>query len=307
VNKRSAMTKLQSDSQAQTSDTFGFKWKKRDTYESPAMQQEWRRWLLEKYFDNDPSRLAALLQAREGRLSILDAGCGSGGSALLLFGEHLRDHDYIGVDISNAVQVARERFAERGIPASFVQSDLNAIPEALGQFDIIFSEGVLHHTDSVSAAISTLARRLRPGGRFMFYVYARKAPLREFADDLIRDAIASMDNEKAWKALEPLTRLGKALGELNVEIEIDEDIPYLGIEKGRHNLQRLFYYKVCKAYYRPEYSIDEMNHINFDWYRPRNCHRHSPEEVRMYCQNAGLTLERLHLEESGITVVAMRA
>jgi SAM-dependent methyltransferase len=301
------MADLQSDNQAQTSETFGFKWKKRDTYESPSVQQEWRRWLFEKYFDNDPSRLTALLQASSGRMSILDAGCGSGGSALLLFGEHLRDHDYVGVDISDSVQVARERFAERGIPARFEQYDLNAIPEDLGQFDVIFSEGVLHHTDSVSAAIATLARRLRPGGRFMFYVYARKAPLREYADDLIRDAIASMDNEDAWKALEPLTKLGKALGDLNVEIEIEEDIPYLGIAKGRHDLQRLFYYNICKAYYRPDYSIDEMNHINFDWYRPKNCHRHTAEEIAGFCADAGLQIDRLHPEESGITVVATKA
>jgi arsenite methyltransferase len=301
------MANPQSENQVQTSETFGFKWKKRDTYESPAMQQEWRRWLFEKYFDNDPSRLTALLQTSGGRMSILDAGCGSGGSGLLLFGEHLRDHDYVGVDISDAVQVARERFTERGIPARFEQADLNSIPESLGQFDIIFSEGVIHHTDSVSAAIARLARRLRPAGRFMFYVYSRKAPLREYADDLIRDAIANMDNEEAWQALEPLTKLGKALGDLKVEVEIDEDIPYLGIEKGRHDLQRLFYYKFCKAYYRPEYSIDEMNHINFDWYRPKNCHRHTPDEIAGFCASAGLQIERLHAEESGITVVASNA
>jgi arsenite methyltransferase len=300
------MTQAQSDTQAQTSDTFGFKWKKRDTYESAAVQQEWRRWLFEKYFDNDPARLDDLLGASRGRMSILDAGCGGGVSALMLFGEHLRDHDYVGVDISDAVEVARVRFSERGIPARFERCDLNDIPMELGQFDIIFSEGVLHHTDSVGRAIATLSRRLRPCGRFMFYVYSRKAPLREYADDLIREALAPMDHEEAWRALEPLTKLGKALGELNVEVEITEDIPYLGIEKGRHNLQRLFYYKFCKAYYRPEYSIDEMNHINFDWYRPKNCHRHTSAEIAGFCAAAGLRIDRLHIEESGITVIASK-
>lgn len=55
-----------SQAQQQTEETFGFKWKKRDTYESPAVQQEWKRWLLEKYFDGDPSSLNQLLSSERG-------------------------------------------------------------------------------------------------------------------------------------------------------------------------------------------------------------------------------------------------
>ena len=295
-----------SQSQQQTEETFGFKWQKRETYESPAVQAEWQRWLFEKYFDGDAQRLEKLMDSSGGRKKILDAGCGSGGSALLLFGDHLNNHDYLGVDVSDAVSVASTRFKERGIPAHFERCDLNVIPEQYGDFDIIFSEGVLHHTDSVEQAISGLAKRLKKGGTFLFYVYAKKAPIREFTDDLIREAIAPLSNEEAWKALEPLSKLGKTLGDLNVEVEVEEDIPYLGIEKGKHNLQRLFYYKICKAFYRPDYSLDEMNHINFDWFRPANCYRHTPDEVEHFCTSAGLKVERLRVEESGITAIAKK-
>lgn len=295
-----------SKAQKRTEDTFGFKWKKRETYESPAMQQEWQRWLFEKYFDNDVARLDELLSTTGGKKRILDAGCGSGVSGLLLFGDRLKQHDYCGVDISESVLVARQRFDEWGIPAQFAQTDLNSIPESYGMFDIIFSEGVLHHTDSVERAIMSLTGRLVPGGILMFYVYAQKAPVRKYTDDLIREHIAPLDNETAWKALEPLSKLGKALGDLNIEIELEDDIPYLGITKGKHNIQRLFYYKICKAYYRPDYTIDEMNHINFDWFRPANCHRHTPEEISQYCEDAGLAIERLHIEESGVTVIARK-
>ena len=57
------MAKKLSKTQHQTEETFGFKWKKRETYESPAVQQEWKRWLFEKYFDGDPSRLSNFLSA----------------------------------------------------------------------------------------------------------------------------------------------------------------------------------------------------------------------------------------------------
>ena len=299
------MTNTPSQTQKQTEETFSFKWKKRDTYESAAVQREWKRWLFEKYFDNDPSLLDELLPNKGGK-KILDAGCGSGGSALLLFGDHLRRHSYLGVDISDAVNVAEQRFMEQGIPARFEQCDLNSIPDHYGSFDVIFSEGVLHHTDSVENSIARLAQRLKVGGKFLFYVYVKKAPIREFTDDLIRTAIAPLDNNEAWKALQPLTKLGKALGDLNIEIEIEDDISFLGIEKGRYDLQRLFYYKFCKAFFRPDYSLDEMNHINFDWFRPLNCFRHTPEDVRNFVSKAGLSVARINVEESGISVIAQR-
>ena len=295
-----------SKSQIQTENTFDFKWNKRSTYESAAVQAEWKRWLFEKYFDGEEQRLAKLLDIGDKKKSILDAGCGSGGSGYLLFGDHLDKHEYLGVDVSDAITVGEQRFKELNLRGKFVKSDLNSIPSQYGPFDIIFSEGVLHHTDSVEKAIFSLSKRLKKDGRFLFYVYIKKAPIREFTDDLIRDYLAPMDNEASWKALESLSKLGKKLGELDIEIEIEEDIPYLQIEKGIYNLQRLFYYKICKAYYRRDYSLDEMNHINFDWFRPLNCHRHTPDEIKGFCERAGLIIERLHVEESGITVIAKK-
>jgi hypothetical protein len=50
-----------------------------------------------------------------------------------------------------------------------------------------------------------------------------------------------MDNETAWDALVPLIRLGKALGDLNVKVQVPENIPYLGILAGEIDIQRLFY------------------------------------------------------------------
>lgn len=293
-----------SASQSQTQQTFGYKWGRRDTYESPQMLEFSRRWLLDRYCGGDPSVLDGWLAG--GRKLILDAGCGSGYSALLFFGDRLRDNDYLGVDISDAVEVARQRFAEAGHPGDFLQADLLHLPVPDASVDMVFSEGVLHHTDDTGAAIRSLARKLALGGRFLFYVYARKGPIREFTDDLVRDHLAPLTDEEAWEALKPLTRLGIALGELGVEVEVPEEIGFLGIPAGRVDVQRLVYYGVLKAYFRPELSFDEMHHVNFDWFRPLNCHRHTEEEVRAFCADAGLRIERLHAEPSGFTVVSVR-
>ena len=72
------------------------------------------------------------------------------------------------------------------------------------------------------------------------------------------------------------------------------------------NIQRFFYWYICKCFYKENFNLEEMNHINFDWYRPTNCHRQSPEEVRLWCKEAGLNIERMYVENAGITVVARK-
>jgi arsenite methyltransferase len=292
-----------STAQDQTSDTFGFKWAKRDTFEGATLTFG-KNWLLEKY--GDVAADSSLFGTSE-RPILLDAGCGASASALALFEPVLDRMHYLGVDVSDAVDVAKTRFDERSLPAAFLQADLNQLPLPENSIDLIFSEGVLHHTDDTRAALAALARYLKPAGRILFYVYRKKGPLREFTDDYIREKLQAMTPEQAWQAMMPLSKFGKALGELNLDIDIPENIDLLGIPAGRINLQRLLYWHMLKAFYRPEMSLDEMNHVNFDWYAPRNAHRQSPDEVRAWCASLGLSIEHERIEDAGITVVARKA
>jgi arsenite methyltransferase len=292
--------RLVSAQQRQTSDTFGYKWHRRDTFESEAVLGHVRAWLKQRY--GDPAGYDWL----GGEAVVLDAGCGAGMSGIEYFGERLRRLRYVGADISEAVDAARDRFAERNMPGEFIQCDLNALPFKPGSVDVIFSEGVMHHTDSTRSALLGLTRLLRTGGRFMFYVYKKKGPIREFTDDYIRDKLQALPPAQAWDAIVPLTKLGKALGELNVSIDVPEAIDLLQIPAGRIDVQRLFYWHIFKAFYRPDMTINEMAHINFDWYAPKNAHRQTPEEVHAWCGEAGLEIEREIVEEAGITVVAKK-
>ena len=293
---------LHSEDQQQTGRAFGYKWAQRDTFESAAVRAHTRAWLEERYGGIEAH---GWLDGLEAPL-VLDAGCGAGHSALEYFRPVLGRIRYLGVDISEAVEVACARCAEAGLQAGFLQADLARLPLPEGIADLIFSEGVLHHTDDTRAAFHALVPFLKPGGRFLFYVYRRKGPVREFTDDHIRAALARLSPEEAWRAMEPLTRLGIALGELGATIEIPEPVDLLGIPAGRIDVQRLFYQHVAKAFWRPDMSFDEMNHINFDWYAPRNAHRHTEEEARSWCAEAGLAIEREVVQPSGITVVARR-
>jgi arsenite methyltransferase len=294
--------RLYSAAQAQTEQAFGFKWKKRDTFDSESSRARMREWLNQRYGHVVEQRW---LDGME-RPLVLDAGCGAAWSAFEYFAPVLDRIRYLGVDISVAVEVAAERLGERGARGGFVQADVGALPFAPGSVDVIFSEGVLHHTDSTERSFAALAPLLRPGGLFMFYVYREKGPVREFTDDYIRAKLQSMAPEEAWRAMEPLTRLGIELGKLNATIEIPEAIGLLDIPAGRMDLQRFFYWHVAKAFWRPDMTFDEMNHINYDWYAPRNAHRHTEAEVRDWCAASGLEVVRNRVEEAGITVVARK-
>jgi arsenite methyltransferase len=292
-----------SPAQAQTRDAFGFIWDGPGRFESGSSLTKLAQWYRSHYGDVANAKWWSDYGPDP---LLVDAGCGAGISALGLFGERLRSVRYLGVDLSCAVDAAARRFGKAGIEAAFLQTSLTRLPLADGCVDVMFAQGTLHHTDSTEAAIGSVARKLKPGGRLLFYVYRRKGPLREFTDDDVRAKLQRFSLEESWRQIEPLTRLGIALGEIKQEIDIPEPIEVLGIPAGRIDVQRLFYQHVCKVFYDPDLTFDEMNHINLDWFAPANAHRQSPEEVRDWCQAAGLKIEHEHLQESGITIIARK-
>jgi arsenite methyltransferase len=295
--------RIVSENQAKTANTFDFKWHQRDTFESAASLSRIREWLIERYGDIGS---AQWWDDYPSDALVLDAGCGASASALELFGPVLSRVRYMGIDISAAVDVAATRFEERGLSSAFLQADVTEPPLPPESVDVIFSEGVLHHTDSTREALLRLAALLRPGGRFLFYVYRRKGPIREFTDDYIRGQLRDLDPSQAWEALKPVTRLGEALGHLGIELDVPEEIELIGIPAGQIDIQRLFYWHVLKAFYRPDLTFDEMHHINYDWFAPANAHRQSPEEVQKWCAEGGLDIERENLQEAGITIIARK-
>jgi arsenite methyltransferase len=290
--------------QLQTSQAFGFKWKKRDAYDSPAFRANNTQWCLEKYgFDT----LQSWVEFFDAQEAILDVGCGSGfSSSLWLDTPYWQGKAmWVGIDISEAVDVALDRLCH--IPNThFVQADALQLPFPDGSFETVFSEGVLHHTPSTRSALLSSARVLATGGEFQFYVYRRKGPVREFVDDYVRERISSLTDDEAWDAMRPLTRLGRDLSETRAEVKLEEDIPLLGIRAGRYDIQRLIYWYFAKLYWNPALSFEENVCVNFDWYRPRYAHRQTADEVRRWCEEASLSIRWFHEQESGFTVRAIK-
>ena len=135
-----------SQSQQQTSDVFGYKWARRDTYDSPQAAAATKAWLIERY--GNAEEFGWLFDAPGSVL--LDAGCGSGVTALALFGERLNRIRYLGADVSASIDVAAARFRERGVSGAFLQCDLMRLPLPDESVDAILSEGCLLYTSDAA-------------------------------------------------------------------------------------------------------------------------------------------------------------
>ena len=287
---------------AQVQATFGYKWTRQTWWgmegESASLMEEW---LLPRYGWVDRKAYDLFMRTRH---RMLDAGCGLGREALRMALSNV-EATVVGLELSHCIDEALEHARNEGLEnAFFVQGNLMSPPFRPAAFDFIMSEGVLHHTEDTHAALQALAALLRASGQIGFYVYRKKAPLREYADDYVRELLQNRSPDEAWNMMESLTKLGKALADLKSEVEIPEDVAVLGIHAGRYDIQRLIYYTMFKCYWNDRLTFDENVHVNFDWYTPRYASRHSIEEVRGWIEEAGLTVAHESVEESGITIRA---
>lgn len=291
-------TAIDDAAQRQTSDSFGFKWTEQPDWGFLPEHQGVVADISKDMFGWEAIDREALMRDRV----VLDAGCGSGVSINQWVD---LPRAIVAVDISEAVYVCRDRFRGR-TNLTCARADLNRLPFPADAFDVIWSDGVLHHTPDTHASLRALVRHLKPGGRIVFYVYVKKAPIREFVDDYLRQQIAGLPGPEAWRRMEALTKLGRRLSELCAELIVDEDVPELGFEAGRYDLQRFVYYNLFKCFWNDRLSFEHNVHVNFDWYHPTYAHRHTPDEVRGWLDDLGFAIERFHVSASGIGVVARK-
>jgi SAM-dependent methyltransferase len=251
-------------------------------------------WILNR---NGFSTADGLREWLSGRRRILDAGCGNGRVTALLLKYAAAGARVIGVDLT-AADIARQHVADER--AVFLEKDLLGDLSDLGEFDLIYCQEVLHHTGDPSRAFLNLCGRLAPGGEIAVYVYKQKAPLREHADDFIRDRIAQLPYDEAMAHMRNITELGRALSSVSAKVRVP-DIGLLGIEAGEYDVQRLVYFFFLKCFWNPDLGFDASAAINYDWYHPQLCTRHTVPEVESWFADGGLDVIHRHVDPYGIT------
>jgi 2-polyprenyl-3-methyl-5-hydroxy-6-metoxy-1,4-benzoquinol methylase len=77
-----------------------------------------------------------------------------------------------GVDLTpNHHEIAKKHFAANGLRADLRLCDASDLPFTSNSMDVIYSLGVLHHTDDTIRCISEAYRVLKPGGTLIISLY----------------------------------------------------------------------------------------------------------------------------------------
>jgi SAM-dependent methyltransferase len=128
-------------------------------------QVEMQRYALE------PDILELVQFERWAEKDVLEAGCGIATDAVQFVRAGAR---YTGIDFSPAaLELARRRMRLEGGVAEIVRGSIVELPFADASFDLVYSNGVIHHVPETQRAIDEFHRVLRPGGTAIVMVYHR--------------------------------------------------------------------------------------------------------------------------------------
>jgi ubiquinone/menaquinone biosynthesis C-methylase UbiE len=173
-----------------------------------------------------PDLDAMLAAAPQGVARLLDAGCGTGHTALA-FAPLVAE--VVAVDLTEAMlDQGRRLAAERGLDnITFQYGDVEQLPFSDASFDVVTSRYSAHHYPHPHVALREFARVLRPGGVFLLVdVVAHDDPTQDTflnAIELLRDPSHVRDHSVAqWLAMCAAAGLaGELLGEWPLRLEFE--------------------------------------------------------------------------------------
>lgn len=134
-------------------------------------------WYLEaekyRYGTYAPWMLEIMEFAQHPGKQVLEIGGGMG-TDLAQFAKH---GAYVtDVDLSAGhLALAQENFKLRGLEGRFVHHDAEKLPFDDNSFDVVYSNGVIHHTPNTVQVVRDIYRVLRPGGKAIIMVYAENS------------------------------------------------------------------------------------------------------------------------------------
>ncbi len=215
-------------------------------------------------------RYIGMSPAEVQHMSMLDAGCGNGTLSAELA---LQGIDVIALDFSEGplrayqYQMFQSRVTEAAAARlSYVQGDLQRPPFPDGLFDLIYSDGVLHHTPDTRRTFMAVAPKVKVGGRFFIWLYRSDT---HGAQSLKRAAVKGVRKSTGWMSYSGRLRLC-----------------YLAAFVILSGLRVM---RMCGYRGRRLIPLRQKAINLFDTITPTYNHEHTPAETRQWFSDAGFT------------------
>lgn len=139
------------------------------------LTKEWYEKIEDHRYKVEPLIHSIAQFSRHHGKKLLEVGVGAGT-------DHLQwaraGADCHGVDLTEAaIEVTRIRFEMYGFESKLQRLDAEELPFPDNSFDVVYSWGVIHHSEKPELIIREIKRVLKPGGVFIGMMYGRRSPL----------------------------------------------------------------------------------------------------------------------------------
>jgi len=284
-----------------TEDAFSSKWKNyHKTYHDKKWVDKQKKWFLDRFGWKNISQFKNFLKKSN---YILDAGTGVGNSAK--FFSECSNANVLAIDASDSIEYAYKKYG-KGKNLHFIQADIRKLPFKKNFFNFICSDQVLHHTKDTESSFKYLTKFMSKQSTIAIYVYKKKGPLREFADDYLREKIVNISEKECIQFSKSMANLGKTISQLNKKIKIPHDISILNIKAGTYDIQRFIYWNFLKCWWSADVPYEQSVATNFDWYFPKFAYRHSKKEVKTWFSTSKLKIIHFNEIESGFSLIGKK-
>jgi ubiquinone/menaquinone biosynthesis C-methylase UbiE len=134
---------------------------------------EWFEKIEEFRYSQEPFVHAVAQFTRYHGKKLLEVGVGAGT-------DHLQwaraGADCSGVDLTDsAIEITRARLRAYGLCSNLQRVDAERLPFDDASFDVVYSWGVIHHSETPSRIVGEIWRVLKPGGEFIGMMYGRRS------------------------------------------------------------------------------------------------------------------------------------